>query len=96
VAWLFEDPVLILSAGVLSALGGDPTLISHSEAMGVAVRTFNLRGIWVLMRRFSVPTPYLAIQTPCYRCLPNRHSGARLTIAPVETWSKPSSAVPFL
>ncbi|MCC7213280.1 MAG: hypothetical protein IT387_00400 [Nitrospira sp.] len=45
VAWLFEDPVLILSAGVLSALGGDPTLISHSEAMGVAVRTFNLRGI---------------------------------------------------
>ena len=29
--------------------------ISHSEAMTVVDRTFVLRGIWVLMRRFSVP-----------------------------------------
>ena len=27
--------------------------ISHSEAMTVVDRTFVLRGIWVLMRRFS-------------------------------------------
>ncbi|MDR4478832.1 MAG: hypothetical protein R3B37_03675 [Nitrospira sp.] len=58
-AWWFKVPVFILSAGVLSALGGDPTLISHSEAMGVAVGTLILRGIWVLMRRFSVPMSYL-------------------------------------
>ena len=31
--------------------------ISHSDAMGVAVRTLVLRGIWVLIRRFSAPIP---------------------------------------
>ena len=46
---------LILLAGVFKPLEGDPVPISHSEAMTVVDRTFVLRGIWVLMRRFSVP-----------------------------------------
>jgi hypothetical protein len=61
-AWLLTERGLILLDGVLKSLGGDPVLISHSEAMSVAVRTFVLRGIWVLMRRFSNPilSPSLA------------------------------------
>jgi hypothetical protein len=45
----------ILLAGVLRSFGGEPALISHSAAIGVAVRTLVLRGIWVLIRRFSAP-----------------------------------------
>lgn len=53
-AWLFAEPGLILLDGVLNPLGGDPALTSHSEAMGVEVRTLVRRGIWVLILRFSI------------------------------------------
>lgn len=53
-AWLFAEPGLILLDGVLNPLGGDPALMSHSEAMGVEVRTLVRRGIWVLILRFSI------------------------------------------
>jgi hypothetical protein len=52
--WLFIEPDTILLDGVLKPLGGDPALTSHSEAIGVASRTFVRRGICVLMRRFSI------------------------------------------
>jgi len=53
-AWLFIEPDIILLEGVLKPLGGEPASMSHSEAMGVAVRTLVRRGIWVLIRRFSM------------------------------------------
>ena len=43
--WLFMDPGIILLDGVLNPIGGDPALMSHSEAMGVGVRTLVRRGI---------------------------------------------------
>ena len=56
---LFAERGIILLDGVLRSLGGDPALISHSDAMGVSVRTLVLRGIWVLIRRLSVPILHL-------------------------------------
>jgi len=52
---------IILSAGVFKSFGGAPALMSHSEAMGVAGRTFVLRGSWVLIRRFSAPMSSLTL-----------------------------------
>ena len=52
---------IILSAGVLKSFGGAPAPMSHSEVMGVDGRTFVLRGIWVLIRRFSAPTSSLTL-----------------------------------
>ncbi len=63
-AWLFMERGIILLEGVLKSLGRIPALISHSEVMGVAIRTFVLRGIWVLIRRFSVPMPHLKKRYP--------------------------------
>ena len=51
---IFVESGIILVDGVLNALGGEPVLMSHSEAIGVAIRTLVRRGIWVLIRRFSV------------------------------------------
>ena len=52
----FMEAGTILSDGVLSPLDREPLSMSHSEAMGIAVRIFVRRGTCVLIRLFSVLT----------------------------------------
>ena len=71
----FAEAGTILLDGVLNPLGGEPVAMSHSEAMGVAVRTLVRRGIWVLIRLRSILE--LICATPLHHSCSSRFTSLR-------------------